>query len=120
MKPLPNPFLNSAESQAFPADEAATPITPLSGVAANPSSTGGFQESPVAVQPKPTATGLLDNLGCDITDVGEIFHFARMLCADAKIHPGTISAEVIGVCEEIRAYEDVYCDPPPLFLRRAM
>ena len=58
-----------------------------------------------------------DFLGSNISDVGEIFHFARMLCAEARIRPGSISADAVAIAEEIRAYETVYRDPPPLFLR---
>ena len=64
------------------------------------------------------AAGLTDNLGSDISNVSEIFLFARMLCAEARIRPGTISQEALGVAEEITAYEEVYRDPPPLFLRK--
>jgi hypothetical protein len=62
--------------------------------------------------------GATDLLGSDISDVGEIFLFAKILCAEARLRPGTISPEAVAVAEEITAYEDVY-DPPPLFLRRA-
>ena len=68
------------------------------------------------LEPSGAATDLL---GSDISNVGEIFAFARMLCAEARIHPGTIAPEAVEIAEEIKAYEDAYYDPPPLFLRRS-
>jgi len=93
---LPNPFTDSEALVALTtSDEAAAPnISP---------------QAPVRRS---------DLLGSDISNVSEIFLFAKMLCAEARVRPGTISQEALGVAEEIAAYEEVYRDPPPLFLRK--
>jgi len=99
MTPLPNPFLSdSAASFPFVADTAVASAPPAPVIDAAATHT--------------------DNLGSDISNVAEIFLFAKMLCAEARVRPGTISQEALGVAEEITAYEEAYRDPPPLFLRK--
>lgn len=94
------------------------PALPNPFIIESSTATGGHQEAP-AVDEGSKPAGVTDLLGCDISDVGEIFLFAKILCAQARLRPGTISPEALGVCEEINAYEDVvYRDPPPLFLRK--
>ena len=115
---LANPWLtNSAAIPNPAADQAVASQTPLDATA-DPSNEGGLQGAPAGIASKPCAAGVTDLLGSNISDVGELFHFARMLVAQARIHPGTISPEAVAVAEEIRAYEETY-DPPPLFLRYA-
>jgi len=103
---IPNPAAAQAVASSLPPD-----------AAADPSNEGGLQGAPAGIASKPCAAGVTDRLGSNISDVGELFHFARMLCAQARIHPGTISPAAVAVAEEIRDYEDAYYDPPPLFLR---
>lgn len=115
---LPNPFTDPAaipypaagQAVAFhqPRDATADPL---------PSNQGGNQGASAVMASNPATAGATDLLGSPIGDVGELFHFARMLCAEARINPGTISPEAVAVAEEIKAYEEQY-DPPPLFLRR--
>ncbi len=108
---FPNPIADTAVALPTPPGAAAGPLEP-------PSNQGGSQGAP-AIDAGSQVAGATDLLGSDISDVGEIFLFAKILCAQARLNPGTISPEALSVCEEIEAYEDVYYDPPPLFLRRA-
>ena len=118
---IPNPAAAQAVASSLPPDAAADPIHDSCGAqGAHQSNSLDVRETKrpetdVGVAPDPRETDLL---GSPIGNVGELFHFARMLCAEARIHPGTISPEAVAVAEEIRAYEETY-DPPPLFLQRA-
>lgn len=109
MPALPNPWISdSAVSPSSAADTAVTLTSPKPGVTANqsPSSTGGQQETPAAVASNPAAAGVTDRFGSDISDVGEIFHFARKLCEPTRF-----------VLDEVAFMEAI--EERPLFLRRA-
>lgn len=118
MIPMPNAFLTINLSAPSPAENPAavsSPSRPLGDVAAgpieSPSNKGGHQEAPAAAA-NPVAAGATDLLGSDISDVGEIFYFARLLCARARLHPEEdISPAIVDICD------DVWRDPPPQFLR---
>lgn len=101
MTSLPNPWItDSTVELPSSVDTAAAPDT-------SPESTG------VAAGP-PT-----DSLGSEIGDIHELFFFARLLVANARINPDRYAPEAVAVAEEIRAQEQAYYDPSPLFLRRA-
>lgn len=88
-----SPFLDAADEVMISAEQAAAP------------------------SPLPTGGAAADFLAGSIHDPRELFAYARMLCAQARIHPGTISPEAVAVAEEIRAHEEAYYDPAPLFLQ---
>lgn len=125
MKSLPNPWLSdSAAILPSAVDTAVAPKTsPLAhrataGPIESSSNQGGHQGAPAAVHPNPIPAGATDLLGSDISDVHELFMFARLLVAHAKINPAAYAPEAIAVAEEIKAQEQAYYDEPPLFLRR--
>jgi len=121
----PSPFLtDSAAPIPSAADTAVALISPpcpdaAAGPFADPPQRREAQEAPAAADPNTAAAGLLDNFGSDISNVGEIFLFAKILCAQARVSPGLISPEAVRVAQEITDYEETYYDPPPLFLRRS-